>query len=961
MRWRWLLVCAILVLVGCTGNLRGEGTLFLREDTMPECYDKQDNDGDGAVDIADEGCTGFRDPDESNCGDGVCEGDETRISCTADCGTIRCTDGTCDTSKPEREPLSGTNTDVFYVSLDGNDAWSGTLSVPSGTDGPFATLERTRDAARDSAAQAVIVYVRGGTYELTQPFTMDTTDTAGKHITYTSYPGERAVLSGGRHVSLSWSQDPTGYYFASVPSDLPARFNSVFIDNRRAVRARVPDVGSYYRILDGWGDSHRAFKFTRGELDHSWSNLREVEIVTLPAWRSTRHKVRRLFYDTVFVQGRTLYPFDDWLSERYYAENVFEELTQGEWYVNNDTRTLYYWPKPGENIHGLNVVIPRLENLMAMRVNFHPSQGTLYAGSDCSISCPTRTVRDTEHAILFDGENDKVRIPGSGDVIPQTGVSAFAWLKHGTTGRYERVMGQGWRSERGDRGRWHVNIRNDAIVNCKVNVNRTWYGLNSPDPLDDQAWHHIGCVYDGTTLALYKDGTVWNSRKISGDLTGGLYPVGLGDFSRDGPNYNQWLYTGGMDDFRLYTRALTSQEITDLYTGTEPANPLVSLDFEEPTAFTDVTIANLSFRHTDWTLPRGGLVGGQASMPVHSNNFQPMYVPGVRVDRTGDGVRFVGNDFSLISGYALDILSGTAVVEENVMDRLGAGGIVLGRRFANEYELIEDAVVKNNTVKNFGEVYQSSVGIIVKIARDTRIVHNEVRNGTYCGISLGWFWDVRDSDAVNNLVAQNEISHVMQELHDCGGIYTLGKQPGTQIRDNIIHDIQKTPLHWTGTHLRGIYTDQGTSEITIKNNLVYRTGDPINLHRSFDNIVENNLFLKSDWTAARWAGENKTVPFASTLPDGNIVRRNLFVCDTVSERLIKVVDIHSLNHSDNNLFYCYMMGPGDPRWNYAWWVNNTGFEQNSIVADPLFVDWANDDFRLRQNSPAFAIGFQEFI
>jgi len=50
-----------------------------------ECNDNLDNDGDGAIDLADAGCRNKGDNDETNCGDGVCEGGETAASCQADC------------------------------------------------------------------------------------------------------------------------------------------------------------------------------------------------------------------------------------------------------------------------------------------------------------------------------------------------------------------------------------------------------------------------------------------------------------------------------------------------------------------------------------------------------------------------------------------------------------------------------------------------------------------------------------------------------------------------------------------------------------------------------------------------------------------------------------------------------------------------------------------------------------
>lgn len=69
-----------------------------------------------------------------------------------------------------------TNTADFYISTDGNDQWSGTLASPnnSQTDGPFATLERARDAVRElksnNKASDITVLIRGGQYYLNKMF-----------------------------------------------------------------------------------------------------------------------------------------------------------------------------------------------------------------------------------------------------------------------------------------------------------------------------------------------------------------------------------------------------------------------------------------------------------------------------------------------------------------------------------------------------------------------------------------------------------------------------------------------------------------------------------------------------------------------------------------------------------------------------------------------------------------------
>ena len=92
----------------------------------------------------------------------------------------------------------------FYVASNGDDAWSGALARPNAerTDGPFATLERARDAIRRLKAgralsKPVTVMVRGGTYFLSKPFVLRPEDSGGERcpVTYLAYPGEKPVLS----------------------------------------------------------------------------------------------------------------------------------------------------------------------------------------------------------------------------------------------------------------------------------------------------------------------------------------------------------------------------------------------------------------------------------------------------------------------------------------------------------------------------------------------------------------------------------------------------------------------------------------------------------------------------------------------------------------------------------------------------------------------------------------------
>jgi len=94
---------------------------------------------------------------------------------------------------------------TFFISTAGRDTWSGQLAAPNaaGTDGPFASLERARDAIREARpAGGAVVQIAGGRYDRRQTFTLTAEDsgTADAPIVYRAKPGETVILSGGQAV-----------------------------------------------------------------------------------------------------------------------------------------------------------------------------------------------------------------------------------------------------------------------------------------------------------------------------------------------------------------------------------------------------------------------------------------------------------------------------------------------------------------------------------------------------------------------------------------------------------------------------------------------------------------------------------------------------------------------------------------------------------------------------------------
>jgi hypothetical protein len=154
-------------------------------------------------------------------------------------------------------------------------------------------------------------------------------------------------------------------------------------------------------------------------------------------------------------------------------------------------------------------------------------------------------------------------------------------------------------------------------------------------------------------------------------------------------------------------------------------------------------------------------------------------------------------------------------------------------------------IVKNNLVETCGQELFGAVGVWVGLAAKTTIARNEIRSLPYTGVSVGWMWwnpqsrpEPRQTPCRENTVEQNHIHHVMQTLSDGGGIYTLGDQPDSFLRGNVIHDV---PANVGRAESNGMFLDQGTGEFVIEDNLIYGIDrSPLRFHKGWKNLVRNN-------------------------------------------------------------------------------------------------------------------------
>jgi Right handed beta helix region len=264
---------------------------------------------------------------------------------------------------------------TVYVSPSGNDANPGTSA-----DGPVKTLQRARDLVRGmnkAMTGDIVVSLAGGTYQLSQPLTLDATDsgTDGHRVIWSAAPDAHPVISGGIPVT-GWKKGTGNVWSAPAPAALRTR--QLYVNGVRATRASGP--------LPTKITATTAKGYTTGDATmDNWHNPKDIEFIyrdglggwteprcpvaaisptaitmAEPCWTNTNGRLARTSSQAWNLVGRPKLHNLPTL-----VENAYELLdSPGEWYLDRSAGTVYYIPRSGENPATANVVAPVLETLV---------------------------------------------------------------------------------------------------------------------------------------------------------------------------------------------------------------------------------------------------------------------------------------------------------------------------------------------------------------------------------------------------------------------------------------------------------------------------------------------------------------------------------------------------------------------------------------------------------------------
>ncbi len=198
-------------------------------------------------------------------------------------------------------------------------------------------------------------------------------------------------------------------------------------------------------------------------------------------------------------------------------------------------------------------------------------------GNTGGIVNPTWVTGKIGGALYFNGLNHYVGVTDSINLNISSTITLSCWVKlasfagasiQGILSKDNPGIGEGY-------GLYSFN----SDIGSSVRIGSTWVNLYSTVSLD--TWYFFAVTYDGVTLKCYINGVVVASTSISGSISLNNDPLYIGTFYS--PSVDNF-FNGTIDDARVYSRALTQSDITQLYHLYNPATPTASPNPSAPVA-----------------------------------------------------------------------------------------------------------------------------------------------------------------------------------------------------------------------------------------------------------------------------------------------------------------------------------------------------------------------------------------
>ena len=259
-----------------------------------------------------------------------------------------------------------------------------------------------------------------------------------------------------------------------------------------------------------------------------------------------------------------------------------------------------------------------------------------------------------------------------------------------------------------------------------------------------------------------------------------------------------------------------------------------------------------------------------------------------------------------------------------------------------------DSVVEDCLIHGIGRVERQPAGVQISMAQGITVRDCSVYDTARAGINIS------EGTWGGHLIERCDVFDTVLETHDHGSFNSWGRdrywrydQETSQAAVNqdpnlpFLDAVKTTTIRdsrWRCDHGWDVDLDDGSSNYNIYNNLLLNNG--LKLREGFRRHAWNNITVNNCLHPHVWYQGSKDQVYG-----------NIFMGAHRAARMN--TKYATGTRVDENFYFAnqsQIMGRS----------KNLGWDQNSVFGDPLFVDPASGDFRVKDGSPALNIGFKNF-
>jgi hypothetical protein len=326
-----------------------------------------------------------------------------------------------------------------------------------------------------------------------------------------------------------------------------------------------------------------------------------------------------------------------------------------------------------------------------------------------------------------------------------------------------------------------------------------------------------------------------------------------------------------------------------------------------------------------------------------------------------------------IEGYAQRINIYGNLIRYNGLHGVSLSGLGPGQADVNKYNVVE-----NNHIHHCGRLIGHGYGINISQSGYNKVIHNHIHNMPRYGTTIkgvryqvlreqisGVTWENRHDflHSRHNLIAYNDIHNVNEDSQDTGAMESWGPGRDNIYDHNLIHDVGNNEFNLQ----MGIYLDDATDYFTVTNNIIWgvvgKAPTTSVYAKGIGNRLDNNIFIISDKNTAGIS----SLFMADERADNHVYTNNIYYFEGSDGAIYDFYNWSDdrVEESNYNIYWkpngeLTMRGQSPAKSLEEWKkLQNRKYDQQSIVADPMFVDPSNRNYHLQPDSPALKLGFKD--